>query len=282
MDTQASDAHQVQHGDEHFAIGLARAFGGALIFSLPMLMTMEMWHLGFYIDPLRLALLLLIFFPLLIVLSHRFGFEDTVRWLDDALDAFVAYAVGFITAGIILLLFAVIYVDMSLAEIISKISVQAVPASIGAMLAQSQFGRQNPRKQRQEQQARYSSELFLMVIGALFLSFNVAPTEEIVLISYQITRWHAIGLAVMSIIMMHAFVYAVEFRGQAVIPPHISFWSIFLRFTIVGYAVVLLVSLYILWTFNEIDEMSMERVIMAVLVLGFPAAIGAAAARLIL
>lgn len=282
MDTPASDTQQAQHGDEHFAIGLARAFGGALIFSLPMLMTMELWHLGFYIDPSRLALLLLIFFPLLIVLSHRFGFEDTVRWLDDTLDAFVAYAVGFITGGIILLLFAVIYVDMSPAEIISKISVQAVPASIGAMLAQSQFGRQNPRKQRQEQQARYSSELFLMVIGALFLSFNVAPTEEIVLISFQITRWHAIVLAVMSIIMMHAFVYAVEFRGQAVIPQHISFWSIFLRFTIVGYAVVLLVSLYILWTFNQIEGMSVEQMIMAVLVLGVPAAIGAAAARLIL
>lgn len=86
----------------------------------------------------------------------------------------------------------------------------------------------------------------------------------------------------MSIIMMHAFVYAVEFRGQAYIPPHIPFWSVFLRFTIVGYAIVLLVSLYILWTFNEIEEMSMVRVLMAVLVLGFPAAIGAAAARLIL
>jgi putative integral membrane protein (TIGR02587 family) len=282
MDIQSFDTHQTQQGDEHFAIGLARAFGGALIFSLPMLMTMELWHLGFYIDPLRLALLLLIFFPLLILLSHWFGFEDTVRWLDDALDAFVAYAVGFVTGGIILLLFAVIDVDMALGEIISKISVQAVPASIGAILAQSQFGRKNPRKQRQEQQAGYSSVLLLMVIGALFLSFNIAPTEEIVLISFQITRWHAIVLAIMSIMMMHAFVYAVEFRGQAVVPPHISFWSVFLRFTIVGYAVVLLVSLYILWTFNQIEDMSMEQTLMAVMVLSFPAAIGAAAARLIL
>jgi hypothetical protein len=30
-----------------FLVGLGRAFGGALIFSLPMLMTMEMWWLGF-------------------------------------------------------------------------------------------------------------------------------------------------------------------------------------------------------------------------------------------
>jgi putative integral membrane protein (TIGR02587 family) len=282
VDTQSPDARQARHGDEHFAIGLARAFGGALIFSLPMLMTMEMWQLGFYIDPLRLALLLLIFFPLLVILSHRFGFEETVRWLDDALDACVAYAVGFITAGLVLLLFAVLLFGMPLAEIINKISVQAVPASIGAVLARSQFGRNKPQQQGKEQPSGYSSELVLMVIGALFLSFNMAPTEEMVLISYQITRWHAIALALVSIIIMHAFVYAVEFKGQVAIPPNMPLWSVFLRFTIVGYAIALLISLYILWTFNQIEDMSTERVMMAVIVLSFPAAIGAAAARLIL
>jgi uncharacterized membrane protein len=43
-----------------FTIGLARAFGGAILFSFPMLMTMEMWWLGFYIDPFRLALFILL------------------------------------------------------------------------------------------------------------------------------------------------------------------------------------------------------------------------------
>ena len=33
------------------------AFGGALLFGLPLLMTMEMWWLGFYIDRLRLLIL---------------------------------------------------------------------------------------------------------------------------------------------------------------------------------------------------------------------------------
>ena len=35
---------------------LARAFAGAAIFGLPLLMTMEMWSLGFSLDPLKLAL----------------------------------------------------------------------------------------------------------------------------------------------------------------------------------------------------------------------------------
>ena len=53
----------------------------------------------------------------------------------------------------------------------------------------------------------------MMAIGALFLSLNVAPTEEIILISYKMTPWHALATLALSILIMHAFVYAVAFRG---------------------------------------------------------------------
>ena len=60
------------------------------------------------------------------------------------------------------------------------------------------------------------------------------------------------------------------------------FWGVFFRFTIVGYSVALLLSLYVLWTFGRLDGAAAAEIIMAMLVLGFPAALGAAAARLIL
>jgi putative integral membrane protein (TIGR02587 family) len=279
FDLRVKDTTQLQNADKQFAIGLARAFGGAIIFTLPMLMTMEMWYLGFSIDPLRLALLILVFFPLLVALSRYSGFEDTSIWLDDLLDAFVAYAVGFIASGIILLLFGVLEFGMSLDELIGKISLQAVPASIGALLAHSQFGGDKGKQQEEE---TYWGEIFLMMIGALFLGFNVAPTEEMVLISYQMTEWHALVLISLSLVIMHAFVYAVEFKGQGSIPAGVSFGSVFLRFTIVGYALALLISFYVLWTFGQTEGMAVKQILMAVLVLGFPAAVGAAAARLIL
>jgi hypothetical protein len=52
--------------------------------------------------------------------------------------------------------------------------------------------------------------------------------------------------------------------------------------TIVGYAIALLISIYILWIFERTGGMSPEQVIPATIVLGFPAALGAGAARLIL
>src|SRR5688572_10362289 len=169
---------------QSFAIGLARAFGGALIFSLPILMTMEMWWLGFYIDEFRLALLILMTIPLLIGLSHYMGFEDTFGFKDDALDAFVALAVGFVAGAATLSLFSVIGSNMSAHEIIGKISIQAVPGSIGAMFAQSELGGKEGKKEQKKRHAGYGGEIFIMAAGALFLAFNVAPSEELMLIAH--------------------------------------------------------------------------------------------------
>ena len=268
--------------DRRFAIGLARAFAGALIFSLPMLMTMEMWALGFYMSNLRLAFFLLVVIPLLIGLSHYIGFEETFDWREDAVDAVVAYTVGFFASAVALLFFAVIEPGMSFDEIIGKISLQAVPASIGAMLAQSELGGNQEEKERRKREPGFGGELFFMAVGAVFLAFNLAPTEEIVLIAHKMTPWHAVGLALVSLLIMHAFVYALEFQGQHSIPGGTPFWSEFLRFTVVGYALALLISLFILWTFGRIDGLAFYEIVVAVIVLAFPAAVGAAAARLIL
>jgi putative integral membrane protein (TIGR02587 family) len=273
-------ANEERSANRAFAIGLARAWGGAVLFSLPMLMTMEMWELGSYMNKFRLALLLFLTVPLLIGLSHYIGFEETFGWLDDAVDACVALAVGFFASALALGLFAVITLGTSRQEMVGSIAIQMVPGSIGAMLAQSQLG--GAGRDKQSRHSGYGGEIFIMAAGALFLSLNVAPTEEMILITHKMTAWHSVVLVLTSIIVMHVFVYAVEFRGQIAMRPHTPLWSEMLRFTIVGYGVALLISLYILWTFGRTEGMSWHELLRVSIVLGFPAAIGAAAARLIL
>jgi uncharacterized membrane protein len=56
----------------------------------------------------------------------------------------------------------------------------------------------------------------------------------------------------------------------------------FLRFTVVGYALSLVVSLYVLWSFGRLESAGLLYAVQAMVVLGFPASLGAAAARLIL
>ena len=113
-------------------------------------MTMEMWWLGFYMEPSRLALLLVVAIPLLVGLSAISGFERTLNLKEDALDAFVAYAVGFTCAAAVLALLGIIEPGQSLNEIVGKVSLQAVPGSIGALLAQSQLGGDDPEDDRAE------------------------------------------------------------------------------------------------------------------------------------
>jgi putative integral membrane protein (TIGR02587 family) len=263
-------------------IGFGRAFGSALLFALPMLMTMEMWWLGFYMDRWRLALLLLINIPLLALLSHQIGFERTTSWQEDLRDAAIAYGIGIVASAAILSLLAILHPEMPLNEIVGKIALQSVPASIGAILGRSQLGGEGSDEPRADHDTSYAAEIFLMGVGALFLGLNVAPTEEMILISYLMTPWHALALVGASLLLMHGFVFAVGFQGQHSLADEPSRSHGFFRFTVVGYALVLLISLYVLWTFGRTDETAVTQLLMTTTVLGFPSAIGAAAARLIL
>jgi putative integral membrane protein (TIGR02587 family) len=268
--------------ERSFLVALARAFAGAIVFALPLLMTMEMWALGFSMHPLRLALFLALMFPVLVVLAYYAGFEESVGWHHLVLSACVACAVAFLAAAAGLALLGVLQPGMSLEEIVGKISLQAIPASIGAMLARSQLGEREEQKHEERRRDSYLGELFLAGVGALFLAFNVAPTEEVVLIATMMSGWHALAVVGISLATMHAFVYAVEFRGQTAVHPDIGAWSEFFRLTVVAYVLALLVCLYVLWSFGRSDGLALGELLMQTVVLGFPAAIGAAAARLIL
>lgn len=276
-----------------FLVGLGRGAAGAMLFGIPMLMTMELWELGFYIERYRLFLLLLLNIPLLIMLSHRIGFEQTDGWSEAVRDAAIAYGLGIVMSGAILMLLGDIKTSMPLSQIVGKIALQAVPASIGALLGRSQLGGrigdeeddeagQQGEGIRNELSTSYSRELFLMAVGALFLNLSIAPTEEIILAAFKMSPWHALAAIIVSITIMHAFVYAVAFKGTHGIPEGMPWWHAFFRFTLPGYMVAMTISLYVLWTFGRLDDVAPTQILMSAIVLCFPGAIGAAAARLIL
>lgn len=283
--------HEDFHSGKFFA-GIARGIAGALLFALPMFMTMEMWELGFYMDRSRLLLLLIVNIPLLVILSDRIGFERTSTWRQAIRDASIAYALGVLGSALILIAMGVLKYDQSPHEIIGIIAIQAIPASIGAMLGRSQLGGQSDDSDDakegdsddpvHERETSYAGELFLMAVGALFLNLNVAPTEEMILLSYKMTPWHALLMIAASLAVMHGFVYALSFKGSHDLAEGMPSWHAFVRFTLPGYVIAGLISAYCLWTFHRTDDIGSTQILMAVVVLSFPGAIGAAAARLIL
>ena len=269
-----------QPSHRRFFIGLARAFAGAVIFALPLLMTMEMWWLGFTMAAWKIALLLVLFFPFLVALSWHVGFEPTFSWRDDVVDALVAYAVGFVAGALLLWLLGELRADMSDRELVGKVALQAVPGSIGALLSQTQLGERDQPGEARGGEAGYWSDLFIMGTGALFLAFNLAPTEEMVMIAFKLSQPAIVGLMAASLVAMHSFVYAVSFRGRPDDHSRASATSVFLRFTVTGYMLALAISAYMLWTFGRLDA-GLSEAGRAVVVLGFPAALGAAGAWLV-
>lgn len=262
--------------------GLGRVFSGAILFGLPLLMTMEMWWLGFYLDPNQLIQFVLVNFLVLVGLARVSGFEPATAWTDDVMDAFSAYGVAAIWSFFILWLLGIIEFHQPLGEIIGKVALESVPASFGAMLAGKALGsHEQESAEAERERATYVGQMFLMLAGALFLGFSVAPTEEMILISFLMSPAHSIGLILLSLILLHGIVYTVGFKGQEKPAGPTSFWSIFLRFTIPGYAIAALVALYLLWTFGRVDGTAAGQIVPMVAVLAFPGAVGAALARLV-
>jgi putative integral membrane protein (TIGR02587 family) len=277
-----NDAQTAADKDElnRFVTGLGRGVAGALFLALPMLMTMEMWHLGFSMARERLFLLLLLDIPLLILLAHRIGFEETFGWREAIRDAAIAYGIGILTSLVVLTALGLLRGGMPVSELSGKVALQSVPASIGAMLGRSQLGHDDDDTGTKE--TSYAGELLLMAAGALFLSLNIAPTDEMMVLAYKMTAGHALAVALISIALMHGFVYAVSFTGGHELSPQTPWWHAFVRFTLPGYVIALAISIFALWIFERLGGSAPVEVALSVIVLGFPAALGAAAARLIL
>ena len=275
------DHAAVATNNRDYAQALGRAFAGALIFSLPLLMTMEMWTLGHSVKPWMLLQFLLFHLVILFGLSKVAGFEQSRSWLDDILDSFSAYGVAAITSVVVLSLFNVIQPGQSAAEIASKVMIQIVPASFGAMIGASLLGEGDKIEAKEHWRETYSGRLFLMLAGGLFLSFTVAPTEEMILISSQMTALHGLVLVALSIALLHLFVYRFDHIGaqrRRTGDGPAVFW----RYTMPGYGIAVLVSFYILWTFGRVGGLDPGHAALAVAVLAFPASIGAGIARVII
>lgn len=260
---------------EPYARDLGRAFGGALLFSLPLLMTMEMWALGFASQPERRLLFVLASLPVLYGLAHYAGFSGRRGALNNALDTLVALGVGFAAAAALLSIFNVL--DRSSAgSTVGQVSLQAVPAALGALAARRQLS-SNP-DEGEEDTASYPGELFLMLAGALYFAMNLAPTEEMRLIAYLATPLGALGVLVLSVILLHLIVFEAGFAGQEEAETPLR---AFIDFTLPGYALCLLASLAMLWVFGGTDGHGPTGLAANAVILAFPAAIGAAAARLL-
>ena len=121
-----------------YATDLARALAGALIFAYPLVMTMEMWAIGFYIEPVRLLLFLVPGLGMLAGLAYYNGFGTGGGPLEAVMDGLTAYGAGFLGNAAIMWLLGILTGDLGWRDVVGMVAIQAIPAGIGATVVHKQ------------------------------------------------------------------------------------------------------------------------------------------------
>ncbi len=273
----------------------ARGAGGALLVGTPLLLTMEMWWGGFVIPPHRLLVFYVANFVVLLALEHYSGFREEGSFLEEVIDAIEALGIGTVVAAVMLYVTAVLDDGMAPGAMLRMIILEAIPLSIGASVAISLLGggnggeedgsgaEEDGRAKRERREAGFWGTQVIGVAGALYFGFNVAPTEEPMMIGLRMTWWHAVLLLLVSLAVVHAMLYAVGFRGSERLPEGHGWWRTLVGLGSVSYASAALVARFLLWVFGRIGpDTGLLAALQMTIALAFVTSIGSAAGRLII
>ncbi|HSF40818.1 MAG TPA: TIGR02587 family membrane protein [Thermoanaerobaculia bacterium] len=268
----------------------ARGVAGGLLFSLPLLYTMEVWWAGFIARPLHLLFYFAAGFLLLFGYNRYAGLHEDASWLEVAFEAVEEMGLGLLLAAVFLWLLGQIDSGIPLPEILGKVVVEGVTAAIGVSVGSAQLGGNGEGEGEERHQGMAGREtpgipgqLVLAACGAVLFASNVAPTEEIVMIAFESSPAKILGLALLSLLLGGIVLFSSGFRGSKRLTPdeHRGPFTILSR-TVVNYAVALVASAFILWFFGRFDGMPASMCAAQMIVLGVAASLGASAGRLLL
>jgi putative integral membrane protein (TIGR02587 family) len=262
---------------------------GGLLFSLPLLYTMEVWWAGFTSRPSLLLLYLGVGFLLLFGYNRYAGLHQDASWWEVGFEAIEEMGLGLLVAAGILWLIGQIDGTMPANEIVGKVVVEAVTVAIGISVGSAQLSSNDGKSQgmsdkggKRERPLSLPGQIVLAVCGAVLFASNVAPTEEVVLIAIESTPWQLTGLAVLSFALSGIILFYSDFKGSdRVRAPQDGTGTMLLR-TSLNYALALASSAFILWFFGRFDGVAAEVAVAQIVSLGVAATLGASAGRILL
>lgn len=255
-----------------------------MLFSFPLLYTMEVWWAGFIVPPH--SLLILIFVTLLLLLGYnRFsGMHPDSTWGEVVIDSIEELGLGLIMSTGILFMINRIGVSMSTDEILGKVVIEAMAASIGISIGTAQLGAGDAGGKRGPKVPSERDKIGLSVIavcGAIIVGANVAPTEEIVMIALEAEPVHILLMVLFSLVMSTVILYFSNFRGS--LEPEGDSLLFEMTFDVMlCYVLSLGTSAFLLWFFDRFTGVSFWFIFSQCVVLGVLTTLGASAGRLLI
>ena len=264
----------------------ARGVIGGLLFSLPLLYTMEVWWAGFIARPLRLLVYLLAGFLLLFAYNRYAGLREDAGWGEVAFEAVEELGLGLLVSAGILWLIGQLDSGMPLSELLGKVVVEGVPAAIGVSVGSAQLGGngkggQGMKGRENKERTGLPGQIALGLCGAVLFASNVAPTEEILQIAVESARWRLLGLALLSLALTGITLFYSDFTGSRPLRSAAGPGTV-LSLSVINYAVALAAAAFILWFFGRFEGVSLATGIAQTVTLGVASSLGASAGRLLL
>lgn len=281
---------------------LLRGLAGGILFGMPILYTMEVWHHGMSYDSSHLLGTLVLTFFLNVIFSFfagvrkKYSSESLIGSLEDGLTSL---GIGFLLSIVILWLIGRLHPLEDLKATVGKVLLEACIISVGVTFTNFKFksssnarNGENKSPNRDESFRQMSSEekqlkvdlddLVVTFAGAFVFAFNVAPTEEIVLIASSMNSMSILILLGAELFFCYLLLYAAGFKEHEVYEKDSIFQSSFAE-TMMTVASALLVSSALLALIGESSASSNSLTfISCVVTLGLPATVGGAAGRLII
>lgn len=261
-----------------------RGLAGGLLFSLPLLYTMEVWHAGFTMPPHRQLVYVLLALVLLLGYNRYAGLHPDSTWAEVAIDSIEEMGIGLLLSAVVLLLLGRLTPGQHLSEVVGRIVVEAVTVAIGVSVGTAQLGG-NDEVEKTGMAGRdefsFGGQLSLAICGAVLFAANVAPTEEVVLIGIELPGYQLAVLGLATMALGALILFYSDFRGARRSVRTDGFGSV-LRGGVITYAVGLVTSAAILWLFGRFDGVGTAAVVGQSVALGVASTLGASAGRLLL
>ncbi len=263
-----------------------RGIAGGLMFSLPLLYTMEVWWAGFMLHPGRILVYGIATFALLLLYNRFAGLRRDATLLEVAIDSVEEMGIGLVLSALVLWLAGRIGWEMDRLEVLGKIVMEAMTVAIGVSVGTAQLGTGDDSDEglsgEEETNPRaYFPQLSLALCGAVLFAANVAPTDEISVIAVESTPGKLLLISLFSILLGSLILHFSGFRGSG---RHVARDTAMLaaRGIFTTYAVALMAAAGLLWFFGKMDGEPFSQCLAQTIVLGLPAVLGASAGRLML
>lgn len=273
----------------------ARGIVGGLLFSFPLLYTMEVWWSGFSASPLQLLILVVVTFLLLLGYNRFAGMRSNASWRSVVIDSVEEMGIGFILSFSVLFMLRRLEPGlMGLEEIVGKVVIEAMAVSIGVSIGTAQLGAtpednqddatENNALDEEATRIHRHSRLGMVVLafcGSILVGGNVAPTEEVIMLAVEAKPINILFMAIASLLISVIVVFFSNFKGSVEHEPKDLMFYLTLD-TCLSYLIALSASAFALWFFGRFEHVSFEVAVAQIIVLGVLSSLGASAGRLLI